>query len=183
MCRSAGARCTSDNHNEPWMTGLMTNEEGPHNRGGIAYQGSGSGTLAICGDPVVGRALVLLLRGSGYDTRFLPTSSLIEPGSLDGVGLLLLGPPQLSAEHREALLASLAETPGIREIPVLEMVTASEETREGVAWHGSWRTVPWPNRTEELERQIQAILHANSRTGPDTYQDSRTQEEKKEDGA
>ncbi len=67
-------------------------------------------TLAVCGDPVVGRALALLLRGSGYDTRFLPASSLSEPGSLEGIGLLLLAPtPELRVEQREVLLASLRD--------------------------------------------------------------------------
>lgn len=114
--------------------------------------------LAVWGDPVVGRALVLLLQGSGYEAKFLPLSSLDESEALDGVRLLLLTPvAELGTEPREALL-SFRDRPRTAEIPVLELVRHSEETREGRARDGSWHVVPWPCSIEELERWIEAVL-------------------------
>jgi hypothetical protein len=112
---------------------------------------------AICGDPVVGRTLALLLRSSHYDARFLTTSSLGERGSLEGVRLLLLTPTwELDAEHRESLLASLR---GASEAPILELTSAA---RNGEARARPEHTVPWPCSTEELERRIQAALLADA---------------------
>jgi hypothetical protein len=39
-------------------------------------------TLAVCGDSITCRALMLVLRGPDYDVRFLPAASLGESGSL-----------------------------------------------------------------------------------------------------
>ena len=118
--------------------------------------------LAICGDPVVGQALALLLRSPLYDTRFLPTSSLSEPGSLEDVDLLLLTPMwESNAEHREALLASLKGASDTAQIPILELITSSGETRNGEARVGPQHTVSWPCSTKELERRIQAALLAD----------------------
>ena len=116
--------------------------------------GSSPDTLAVCGDPVVGGALVVLLRGSGYPARFLPVSSLSEPGSLEGVRLLLLAPtPELSVEHREDLLAAFRET---LKMPILVLTTPSEEARvrkcRGVLM------VPWPCRRVDLERWIEDAM-------------------------
>lgn len=117
--------------------------------------------LVICGDPVVGRALALLLRSSLYDARFLSASSLSEPGSLEGVRLLLLTPTwDLSAESREALLASLKGASAAAEAPILELTSSFGEARNGEARLGPEHTVPWPCSTEELERRVQAALLA-----------------------
>lgn len=122
-------------------------------------QDPGPIVLGIWGNPIVSRALVLLLRGSSYEARFLPTSALSEPGSLEDIRLLVLAPtPELSTERRKALLALLRDT----EIPVLELVTLSEETRQEGARDESWHTIPWPSRTEDLKRRIEAALRASS---------------------
>ena len=129
--------------------------------------------VAVCGDPVVGRALVLLLRGSVYDARFLSTSSLGEPASLEGVRLLLLTPTrELDGEGHEALWASLRDASGAVGAPILEL-TSSREARNGEARAGLEHSVPWPCSTEELERRIQAALLAdpggsNGLAGPAT---------------
>ncbi len=121
--------------------------------------------LAICGDPVVGQALTLLLRSSLYDTRFLPTSSLSEPGSLEDVHLLLLTPMwESNAERRQAILASLGGASGTAQTPILELTTSSGGTRNGEARVRQEHMVPWPCSTEELERRIQAALLADSGT-------------------
>jgi hypothetical protein len=122
---------------------------------------SGLITLAIWGDEVVGRILVLLLRNLDHEARFLPASSLSpkQPPSLEGIDLLVLTPtPELSTERREALLSSLRDTPEAATIPVLELVESgafSEEPPDGGgARSESWHAVPWPCRIEELERRI-----------------------------
>ena len=64
----------------PIISGRMTVPRQPMEK--LRRQASAPLVVAICGDPVVGRALALLLQGSNYDTRFLTASSLGEPGSL-----------------------------------------------------------------------------------------------------
>src|SRR5215210_8465046 len=88
-------------------------------------------TLGICGNPIVGRALTLLLRGSGYKVRFLLTQSFEEPQALKNVQLLVLTPtPQLSTERRNALVTSLKETSEAGKLPVLELVVTPLEARQ-----------------------------------------------------
>jgi hypothetical protein len=125
-------------------------------------------TLAICGDPVVGRLLVLLLEDSGYEVRFLPRSSLNEPEVLEGVRLLLLTPtPELSSKRREALLSSLEDIQEATGLIVLELVTPSEERRREEARGEPWHLVPWPCRLPELKQRIEAALLATSDPGAD----------------
>ena len=132
-----------------------------------SWQVSDSTALAIWGDPVVGRCLCLLLKDSGYEARFLPASSLRQPGVLKGVRLLVLTTtPLLSTARREDLLAPLEDTLESAQMPVLELDTSPEGRRAGggggvVAAHdGLWQTVPWPCRIKELERRIEAALAA-----------------------
>ena len=147
--------------------------------------------LAVCGDPVVGRLLVLLLEDSGYEVRFLPRLSLNESGALERVRLLLLTPtPELSSERRAALLASLKD---IQEaaagLIVLELVTPSEERRReevrddsrGESRGDSWHLVPWPCRFPELKRRIEAALLADSDPGAGPAAKSHDLEDKEDD--
>jgi hypothetical protein len=120
----------------------------------------GSIALTILGDPVVGRALMLLLRGSGYEAKLLPASPLLSQHlSLPGSDLLVLTPtPELSSEDREALVASLEERTSSLELQVLELATPFQETpKEGMEGE-RWHYVPWPCNVEELERWIEAVL-------------------------
>jgi hypothetical protein len=118
--------------------------------------------VAICGDPVVGRTLALLLRGSHYDARFLTTSSLGERGSLEGVRLLLLTPTwELDADHREDLLASLRDASDAAKAPIVELSSSFGRARNGHARLRPDHIVSWPCSTEELERRIQAVLVAD----------------------
>lgn len=152
-----------------------SNEKPPPDRGARAthYPHSDPITLAICGNPVVGQALVLLLRGPGYDARFLPASSLSEPGSLEGVRLLLLVPtPELSTKRREALLASFRDTPGAAEVLVLELILSFGGSRDRGVRDVSERAVPWPCSTEELKRRIEAALLAEEEAGRTARRDS-----------
>ena len=112
-------------------------------------------SLVVCSDPVIGRALALVLRGSRYDARFLPLYPPGESGSLEGVQLLLLGPaPQLSAGRREALLTLLKHEAAAAGATVLELVPA----HGGEARAGSGRKVTWPCSLEELKRRIEEAL-------------------------
>lgn len=130
---------------------------------------SGLITLAIWGDGVVGRILVLLLQSSGHEARFLPASSSVKPASLESIDLLVLTPtPALSAERRRALLSALRDVTEAARIPVLELVEVGasfekppeEEGEGGEGGEGggarseTWQAVPWPCEIKELERRI-----------------------------
>ena len=120
--------------------------------------------LAIYGDPIVGRALVLLLRGFRYDAKFLTASSLNEPGVLQDVRLLLLCPTMgLTSEHREVLLASLRTKLGAVQTPIVELVANPQETQsdEGRAGN-SIHKILWPCSIRKLEQQIEAALLATA---------------------
>ena len=127
--------------------------------------------VAICGDPVVGRTLALLLRSSLYDARFLTASSLSEPGSLEGVRLLVLTPTwEMDADRREILLASLRDSSDAAKAPILELTSDSGGARNGHARLRPNHIVSWPCRPEELERRIQVALF----TDPDVLPRSAT---------
>ena len=121
----------------------------------------GSIALTILGDPVVGRALMLLLRGSGYEAKYLPASSLLSQHlPLNGSDLLLLTPtPELSSERREALVALLRERTRTAKMQVLELATPlSQETPKGGMEGERWHYVSWPCRIEELEGSIESVM-------------------------
>jgi hypothetical protein len=140
------------------VVGNLSEREGAKVDHGL-YTNS-STTLVVSGDAVVGRALTLLLRGSRYDTKFVPTSSLSEAGVLEDVQLLMLVPtPELDTDHREALLGSLRDVAGAGKIQILELVPLSGEDQEGETWDKAWHMVLWPCEIEELERRIEMILH------------------------
>ncbi len=131
--------------------------------------------VAVWGDPVVSQTLVLLLRGSGYDVRLLPRSSLNKPELLKGVQLLLLTPtPELDTERREALTATLKDMQGAAGLLVLELVTSSEERQEKEGRDETWLKVPWPLRSEELERWIEDALLSTPGAQLKSYSDPQT---------
>lgn len=112
--------------------------------------------VAVFGDPVVGRALALLLRGPRYDTRFLSAFSPGELGSLKGIRLVLLTPtPGWSATRRECLVVAAMDGG----IPILELVTSFVRYAHGEGGvEAGCGTIPWPCSTEELERRIEDAL-------------------------
>jgi hypothetical protein len=126
----------------------------------------GRGSVAVCGNPIGSQIIALLLRDSGYQARSLPsTSSLYETGVLEGVQLILLTPtPELDAEHRRALLASLKDIRGDAELTFMELVTPSaQEGRKEAEKDEAWHKVPWPCRFKELERRIEEALLSEAR--------------------
>jgi hypothetical protein len=117
--------------------------------------------VVLGGDEVVGQTLELLLRSADYDVRFLTASSFNGLERLDGVGLVLIY-PGLSAGHRETLLALVEDVPVA--IPILEPVRNPERVRTR-----SRHLLSWTCRAEELKRQINAILLAESGPSRESY--------------
>ena len=113
-------------------------------------------TVAILsGDPLVGRALELLLKGAGYEVRLLaePDASRVED-LLHGIDVLLLD-RGLSNGRREDFLGALASTLETATIPVLSLSPGSE----GASAEED-RVVPWPCKIEDLVREIEAARKA-----------------------
>lgn len=115
--------------------------------------------IVVSGDPLGSRILALLLRDSGYQAKFLPTSSFNEPGALQGIRLVLLTPMhELSNEDSKVLSTSLKEMQQTTELIVMELTTLSEERRVEEVQDLPLHKVPWPCRFEELQRRIEAAL-------------------------
>lgn len=112
-------------------------------------------TVLICnGDPIVGRALELLLRTADYTVKYVADDYLERPGTLEGVRLLLLG-AGWDARSRAAVVQAAGNASNRASISILEL---------GEPFDGSevepGRNVPWPCRTEDLTRRIEAIVFA-----------------------
>jgi hypothetical protein len=118
-------------------------------------------SIAVCGESVVGRALVLLLQDTHYDVKFFPAASLGEPGVLEGIRLLLLTPllGWATGDH-ESLLTALEDDAMAADIPILELVASSWRTEDAGARVESRQPVLWPCSTEELKRRIATTLCA-----------------------
>jgi hypothetical protein len=115
-------------------------------------------TIAILGaDTVVGRALCLLLEGSGYETRLLdayPTGIVDE--LLEGTNLLLLI-PRLDEGVREAFLGAMGKsTPQRGRIPVISLTTTA--TKESTRGEEGILSTPWPCSIEDLVGHIETAL-------------------------
>jgi hypothetical protein len=113
-------------------------------------------TVAILGgNPLVGRALELLLESAGYGVRLLEEPEAFEdPDLLAGVDVLLLG-RGVSDERREEFLGAMASTLETATIPVLALSPGPAG-----ALAAEDRLVPWPGRVEDLAREIDAVLLA-----------------------
>ena len=106
------------------------------------------------GDPVAGQALELLLQGIGCNARFVTDPVADDAGEwLDRVQLLLI-PPTLRAERREALLSSINNAPRKARVPIVELV---DVPRDGLRPNGR-NALSWPCRVEELMRGIEAAV-------------------------
>src|SRR3712207_479598 len=102
--------------------------------------------VAVCGDPIVGRALALLLQPARYEARFVPVIGSGEPGPLGDAQVVVLAPtPGLNVRQREVLVGAVREK--VASIPVLELVgrgtragsgRRSEERRVGKECRSRW---------------------------------------------
>jgi hypothetical protein len=138
--------------------------------------------IAVCGDPVVGRALVLLLQSAGHEAKFssvLGSGRVVPPEALADIRLVLVTPlAGFSTGQREALLASLEEAKAKAGVLVLELAFASEETEDN-----SGRVVSWPCSIEKLSRRIEKALLVGQRACAYPHQNSPDEGEGAPDGA
>lgn len=140
---------------------MLVAENSPRSNGTRVISGLSStqATLAVCGDPVICRALVLLLRAPAYDVEYLPIASLGLPGSLADVQVLLLA-LERDAQRRKAIVEMVNEATVGAEVHVMELSALYEgrsEPRRGHVWSDG--KVPWPYSTEEeLKRHIEDAL-------------------------
>lgn len=147
--------------------GLLDEKNPPRNSGSevIGVLSTAAITLAVCGDPVICRALVLILQCPDYDVKYVPTASLGAPGALGGVQVLLLA-LERDGERRREILELLEEATDGSEIRVLELSAAFEigpERPRERAWAEG--KIPWPCSTEELKRHIKIALTDGPPTG------------------
>lgn len=110
--------------------------------------------VVLGGDAIVGHALELLLRGSGYDARYEDLQVFDARRALAKAGLVLLA-PGFDEWGRDTVLASIEAVCRYGGLPVLEL-TPPVTTFRAREKHA---LVPWPCRTEDLEREIEAALH------------------------
>ena len=115
--------------------------------------------VVVGGDSIVGHALALLLRGSGYDATFEEIGVFDAGRAVRKAGLVLLA-PGLEEWHRDAVLSSVVAACQDGDLTILELVpAASSRPGEGHA------IISWPCRPEDLEREIEAAL-LKGRTAP-----------------
>lgn len=107
--------------------------------------------LIFDGEPVVGRALELLLRTTGYDAKHVPYTNSLSLGTLEGVRILILA-PGWSTESRRVAEAAVSKTGG-KGWRILEMGTPPDDATTKPA-----RYVPWPLGTDQLRRRIDTLL-------------------------
>ena len=114
--------------------------------------------MIVYGDPVVSQTLAMLLQTASYEVRLASLSSLEEPREraslLAGVRILLFT-PGLEAGRRDDFLTSLKSDSALEKISILELGLPSGEARIAADY-----SAPWPGRTEDLIRRINAVLSA-----------------------
>ncbi len=109
-------------------------------------------TVAILGgDPVVGRTLELMLKGAGYDARFLNGAFINRPAELPEEVRIVILAPGLHPKGRECFLNGMESASTTAKITVLELVRASDRARDDQ--RGS---VLWPCRVQDLKQEIEA---------------------------
>jgi hypothetical protein len=147
-------------HFAPILRGCTgsTKDIEPTNRGsGISgtEMVSAPAKVAILGeDPVIGRSLEILLQAAGYRARFLRGHvGEVREEPLADFHVLLVG-PELSTEHRKALVDKILSPAAPSRIPIIELLPASGEH----FLHG--HVVIWPCAIKDLKRAIEAVLLA-----------------------
>ncbi len=111
------------------------------------------------GDRVVGWALEALLQDTGYKSKFvtdLPPNELKE--ILAGVEVVIL-PGDHEGQEERFVNGLISMSTGLG-IPVLKLVTAIEEKKEGLV-----QAISWPCPIENLKQEIEAALTITSSLG------------------
>ncbi len=115
--------------------------------------------LVVYGDPVVGQTLALLLRGSTYRVKPVDQSLLTGPDGrfylLEEEVDLLVFTLDLDAGCSESVLRWVRSIPEMADVPAMALGAPSRGAQLGADY-----LIPWPIRTEELRRQIEAVLAA-----------------------
>lgn len=109
--------------------------------------------VVVGGDAIVGHALELLLRGSGYDARYEALQVFDARRALAKAGVVLLA-PGLDDWGRDAVLAPIKAMCPYGTLPVLELTPPVAKVRP---WE-KHALLTWPCRTEDLEHEIEAAL-------------------------
>ena len=111
-------------------------------------------TVAILsGNPLVGRALELLLDSAGYEVRLLEEPEAFKARALlEDADVVLLG-HGLGDNRREDFLGAMTSRLQTATIPVLALSPGPKRALAGVD-----RPVSWPCRIEDLAREIEASL-------------------------
>ena len=112
--------------------------------------------VIVGGDPVIGRALEVLLQAAGYRTWFLSEPVVDKLDELLADSQLLLVAPALRTERRKALLNVVSGPSALVKIPVLELLLPDEGEEHIQGQH----VVFWPCSMEELKRAINVALLA-----------------------
>jgi hypothetical protein len=115
-------------------------------------------TLAVCGDPIICRALVLILRGPDYEVRYLPTDSLNVAGALTEVQILLLA-LERGTERRRMVLELLDSAKDADGVHILELTAGFESIAERRRQPArAERKISWPCSIEQLKQHINTAL-------------------------
>jgi hypothetical protein len=109
----------------------------------------------VDGDPIAGRALKTLLEGAGYSVRCLGYPFEGHFGELLGGARLLLLPPALTSEAREALVGDIKAIPALASLPTVALMGALDKAPQS---DGLAAYVPWPCQIGALVRHIEAAL-------------------------
>jgi hypothetical protein len=110
------------------------------------------------GDPVVGRALALLLRTCGYGVRYANRRSLEELRTFREIQLWLLAPGWDYAS-REIAIEMAGSMPAEGKGSVLEIGLPCDGSSIRAECY-----VPWPCRTESLKQRIDTALLGEPKT-------------------
>jgi len=120
--------------------------------GDMGSKPTGATVTVFGGDPVVGRAIMLLLQDVGYVSSYLSENSLDHLADLDGDHLLLLG-AECSTERRESIEAMVESGVLSTTMPILALRTSRDRVQIESEYD-----VPWPCSSEELRRWIDSAL-------------------------
>jgi hypothetical protein len=119
----------------------------------LLAEGERASLLVFGGNPVVGKALQLLLSNLGYDARYMPQISFDKRDMLNGIQLLLF----VGAVHAEQRANSASSVESVRDkvdVPILKLASSTRRTQA----ENEKNLVAWPCRMDELKRRIDAAL-------------------------
>jgi len=143
----------------------MRVEDRPSREAGVTLEAASARAavlVVVPGDSVTGHALTLLLATDAYGAKPVSLASLQDPSGaalLLGEARLVILMPTMSAAQRDGVVElSRRGGQGGVPVPVLELGRPPEGSRLLPDY-----SVPWPCRSEDLQRRIEAALGAATR--------------------